>query len=99
MAMVLHCSTAVSLDVKSSSIIQHLYTCYLCSYNIINSVRDLQINLYTNILNHLDMYKKKKKDYGIQISKSKYIHQLSCIECFFFLSLWLSINPINIRCL
>lgn len=61
MAMVLHCSTAVSLDVKSSSIIQHLYTCYLCSYNIINSVRDLQINLYTNILNHLDMYKKKKK--------------------------------------
>lgn len=61
MAMVLHCSTAVSLDVKSSSIIQHLYTCYLCSYNIINSVRDLQINLYTNILNHLDMYKKKRK--------------------------------------
>ena len=38
--MVLYCSTAVSLHVKSSSIIQHLYT---------------------NILNHLDMYKKRKE--------------------------------------
>ena len=56
--MVLYCSTAVSLHVKSSSIIQHLYT---CSYNTINSVRDLHIHLYTNILNHLDMYKKRKE--------------------------------------
>ena len=88
MAMVLHCSTAVSLDVKSSSIIQHLYTCYLCSYNIINSVRDLQINLYTNILNHLDMYKKKKKKIMVYKYQNQNIYiSFRVLSVFFFITM------------
>jgi hypothetical protein len=76
MAMVLYCSTAVSLHVKSSSIIPHLYT---CSYNTINSVRDLHINLYTNILNHLDMYKKRKeKKKKIMVYKYNQNIYISC---------------------
>lgn len=87
MAMVLHCSTAVSLDVKSSSIIQHLYTCYLCSYNIINSVRDLQINLYTNILNHLDMYKKKKKIMVYKYQNQNIYISFRVLSVFFFITM------------